>query len=236
MRVVLALTLAFAAGTAAAQDFSFTPAPQQPDFKSVSQDVIAVTSYKALGPAEAGGVTGFSVGVYGSYSATQDKSAWQRLVGEKVEAVGVAGLSARKGLPFDIDLGAMYSQVPGTDAKLFGGEVRWAPLPGGVATPAVAVRASYVKLTGEDDLKADSKTLDVSVSKGFVFVTPYAGLGYVWGTVDPSDNFPSLSKVEVNKGRFFAGARVSLGFFEVTPEYEKLGKSDVFNLRLSLGF
>ena len=93
MRVVLALILAAAAGTAAAQDFSFTPAPAQADFAVVSEDVIAVTSYKALGPAEAGGITGFSIGAYGSYSAVQDKGAWQRLVGEEVNEVGMVGLA-----------------------------------------------------------------------------------------------------------------------------------------------
>lgn len=234
MRVVLALTLTLAVGAASADDFDFAPTANQADFASISRDIIAVTSYKALGPSEAGGVTGFSVGAYGSYSATQDKAAWQRMTGSEVKQVGIVGLSARKGLPFGIDLGAMYSQVPGTDAKLFGGEVRWAVLPGGVAQPAVALRGTYVKLSGEDDLKANATTVDASISKGFLFVTPYAGAGYVWGTVDPS--FAGLSKVEVNKARFFTGARVSLGFIEITPEYEKLGKNDVFNLRLSVGF
>lgn len=236
MRVALVFTLALTAGAASAQDFNIGPAPLQADFATVSKDIIAVTSYKALGPSEAGGVTGFSVGAYGSYSSVNDKGAWQRLVGEKVSEVGVVGISARKGLPFGIDIGAMYSQVPGTDAKLFGGEVRWAVLPGGVATPAIALRGTYVKLTGEDDLKADAKTVDVSISKGFLFVTPYAGLGYVWGAVDPSNDFPTLSKVDVEDARFFAGARVSLGFLEITPEYEKQGDNDVYNLRFSLGF
>lgn len=236
MRVVLALTLTLAVGAASANDFDFAPTATQADFASVSKDIIAVTSYKALGPSEAGGVTGFSVGVYGSYSPTEDKAAWRNLVGQSVDGIGVVGLSARKGLPFGIDVGAMYSQLPSTNAKLYGGEVRWAILPGGVATPGVALRGTYVKLSGEDDLKADAQTLDVSISKGFLFVTPYAGAGYVWGTVDPDNSFANLSKVEVNKARFFAGARVSLGFIEITPEYEKLGKNDVFNLRLSVGF
>lgn len=236
MRVLAALGLALAASAVQAQDFSFVPNPQQADFQKVSEDVIGVLGYKALGPSEAGGVTGFSIGAYGSYASTQDKGAWRRLTGEEVDAVGVVGLSARKGLPFGIDLGAMYSQVPGTDAKLYGGEIRWAPLPGGTATPAVAVRGSYTKLTGEDDIDADAKSVDVSVSKGFLFVTPYAGLGYVWGSVTPSRRFATLREVEVNDARFFAGARVTLGFLELTPEYEKIGESNVFNFRLSLGF
>ena len=236
MKVAVALTFILTAGAVSASDFSVQPTATQGDFASASKDIIAITSYKALGPAEADGVTGFSVGAYGSYSATGDKAAWQRLVGDDVKGVGMVGLSARKGLPFGVDLGAMYSQVPGTDAKLYGGEVRWAPWPGGVATPAIAVRGSYVKLTGEDDLKADAQTVDVSISKGFLLVTPYAGIGYVWGSVNPSDNFVALDTENVEKARFFAGARIALGFLQLTPEYEKLGDNDVYNLRLSVGF
>ncbi len=237
MRVVLAISLSFVVGAVSANDFSINPATaNQADFSSVAKDIIAVTSYKALGPAEAGGLTGFSVGAYGSYSATQNQAAWQRLVGESVDSLGSVGISARKSLPFGIDLGASYSQLPSTKAKLYGGEVAWAVLPGGVAQPAFAIRGTYVKLTGERDLKADAGTVDASVSKGFLFVTPYAGAGYVWGTVTPSSRLITLSKAEVNKARFFAGARVSLGFFEITPEYEKLGNNDVYNLRLALGF
>lgn len=236
MRLLAATCLVLAAHTASAQEFSFLPNPMQADFESVSNDVIAVMSYKALGPAEPDGITGFSVGAYGAYTQVQDKGAWQRLTGEEIDAIGVVGLSARKGLPFGFDVGAMYSQVPGTDAKLYGGEVRWAALSGGIASPAVALRGSYVKLTGEDDIDADAASADISISKGFLFVTPYAGAGYVMGTVTPNSQFVTLREAEVNEARFFLGARIALGFLQITPEYEKLGDSDIFNVRLSLGF
>lgn len=235
MRILVAISFALAASAVSAQDFQLAPGATQSNFASVSKDIIAVSSYKALGPAEAGGVTGFSVGAYGAYSSTQDAGAWQNVTGSKVDAIGVAGISARKGLPFGIDLGAIYARVPSTNAALYGGSVQWAALSGGAVSPAIALRGSYVKLVGGDDLKADSKTLDVSVSKGFLFFTPYAGLGYVWGTVTPDPGF-GLSKQEVNDVRMFAGARLSLGFLEFTPEYERLGDSNIYNLRLSLGF
>ena len=235
MRSLVAISLALAASAASAQDFQFVPGATQSNFASVSKDIIAVTSYKALGPAEAGGVTGFSVGAYGAYSSTQNASAWQNVTGSKVDAIGVAGISARKGLPFGVDIGAVYARVPSTDAAIYGGSLQWAALPGGAVSPAVAVRGSYMKLVNGDDIEADSKTLDVSVSKGFLFFTPYAGLGYVWGTVTP-DSASLLSKEEVNDLRLFAGARLTLGFIEITPEYERLGDSNIYNLRLSLGF
>lgn len=235
MRILVVISFSLVASAASAQDFDLAPGATQANFASVSKDIIAVSSYKALGPAEAGGVTGFSLGAYGAYSSTQNPNAWQNVTGSKVDAIGVAGISARKGLPFGIDLGAIYARVPSTNAALYGGSVQWAALPGGAISPAVAVRGSYVKLVNADDLKGDSKTLDVSVSKGFLFFTPYAGLGYVWGTVTP-DASTLLDKEEVNDLRLFAGVRLSLGLLEITPEYEKLGDSHVYNLRFSLGF
>jgi len=235
MRATLALTLALAAVAAQAADFGFAPTANQQDFARVAPDIIAVTSYKALGPAEADGLLGFSIGAYGSYAAVQDEAAWRRLVGEDVDAVGMVGLSARKGLPFGFDIGAMYSQVPGTDAQIYGGEVRWAPLEGGIATPAVALRGSYSLLTGEDDLEANAASIDISVSKGFAFITPYAGIGYVSGSVDPSDRVLGLSTVDVEETRFFAGARLGLALLEITPEFERIGDSNVYNLRVAIG-
>lgn len=133
MRNLLAAVLALSSQVAAAGDFDFVSNPSQADFARASRDVVAVSSYKALGPAEAGGLTGFSIGAFGSYAETQDASAWQGLTGHRTDALSVVGISARKGLPLGIDLGAVYGRVPGTEAALYGGEVRWAVLPGGGA-------------------------------------------------------------------------------------------------------
>ena len=235
MRSALALSLFAVTASAAASDFNFGPNPLQSDFHSIAQDITAALDYKALGPAEAGGLTGFSVGAFGSYVPVKDKGAWQRSTGQKVNEIGMVGVNATKGLPFDVDISAFYSQVPSTDAKLFGGAVRWAVLPGGIATPAVALRASYTKMSGENDLRFNSKAVDVSISKGFAFLTPYAGAGYVWGTVKTDPRF-LLKTEDVNKAKFFVGLRASLGFIEITPEYERVGSNNAYNLRLSLGF
>lgn len=101
--------------------------------------------------------------------------------------------------------------------------------------PAVALRGSYVRLSGDGDLRAETKSADVSVSKGFLFFTPHAGIGYAWGRVTPDAGF-GLNREMVEELRVFAGARLSLGLFEITPEYEHLGDSDIYSLRLSAGF
>ena len=80
----------------------------------------------------------------------------------------VPSLRFVKGLPYNIDLGLSYSRVPSADLDLWGGELRWAILEGSAATPAVAVRGTYTKLSGVDQLKMHTYSADVSISKGFV--------------------------------------------------------------------
>jgi len=226
-------------GTAfAGSDFDLNgPAPNQADFRAISKDLVAAYSYKALGPAEATGITGIGIGGYATYASVSDDDAWQRLTGEDVSGLAQAGLIVQKGLPFGLDVGAFYSSIPQAGAQLVGAEVRYAILEGGIASPALAVRGSYTQALGVDDFDFSTYGLDVSISKGFAFITPYAGVGYVWGTTDPKGNAALLlDKEDVDQSRFYAGVRISALLIGITPEYERIGGRDIFNVRLGLAF
>jgi len=231
---VASLILLSPAAQAVDFDFEIQPGATQKDFKSVVKDVAAILNSKSLTPAEPYGVTGFGLGVYASYVETDDPRAWQRLTGEDIDEIGMVGLVAQKGLPFGIDLGASYSWVPGADAKLFGAEIRYALLDGGVATPAIGLRGSYSKLSGIDDIDNDSYGLDMSISKGIGPLTPYAGIGHVWSKFEVDPQF-GLDDEDVDDTRFFLGLRLS-ALFGITPEYERIGDRDVFNLRVGFAF
>ncbi|MGQ0699543.1 MAG: hypothetical protein ACT4PZ_15020 [Panacagrimonas sp.] len=215
-------------------DFDFVDDPQQADFKSVVEDVGALLNAKSLSPAEAGGITGFSIGAFAAYVPTDDGNAWRRLIGEEIDEIGTVGVIAQKGLPFGIDVGAAYSWVPGSDISVLSAEVRYAFLEGGVATPALGLRASYSRLEGVDELDYDSYGLDLSVSKGFGPLTPYAGVGYVFSTFDPDPVF-GLDDEDVDETRIFIGLRLS-ALIGITPEYERVGDRDSFNLRFGFAF
>ena len=223
------------AQSAFADDFDIVN-PDQGAFKKVSENLVHAYSYKALAPAEATGLTGFGIGAFGSYMSV-DKDAWETLTGEDISGIGMAGIVAHKGLPFGVDLGAYYGYVPGAEADVFGAEVRYAILEGGVATPALAVRGSYSNVGGVDDIGVNSYGLDVTASKGFAFLTPYAGVGYVWGKVKTKGSVSAtLDDEKVDDARLFVGLRVSMLLFELTPEYERIGSDDVFNLRAGFSF
>lgn len=235
-RMALIAALAIAPGMALADDvdLDIQPGATQSDFRDVAKDLVGVFNYKSVSPAESTGITGFSIGVVGSWVPTDHDGAWSRLTGEKVDGVPMVGLNVQKGLPLGLEVGASYTMVPGSDANLLGAEVRWAFIEGGVATPAVAVRGTYSRLGGVDDVEYDSYGTDLSISKGFGPVTPYAGVGYLWSTFEADDQF-GLDDEEIDGSRVFVGLRLTL-MLGITPEYERVDGHDVFNLRFGFAF
>jgi hypothetical protein len=237
------LLLSFCAAPAQADtDFNIRcdlPADCQAAFDGVIEDVAAALNYKALGPAEATGITGIGIGAFVNYTPVRNDDDWQTLTGTDVDFVGMAGVVATKGLPFGIDVGAFYTAVPDTSVKAYGAELRYAILEGGMASPALAVRGAFVRTSGIDDFDYDAYSVDVSLSKGFTFLTPYIGAGYVWAEADPQGDVASttgLSKAEVDEQRFFVGMRISMLLLEITPEYEQTGSNSAYNLRLGFSF
>lgn len=235
-RIALAIALSGVSAGALADspDLDIQPGATQADFHEVANDLAALFNYKSLSPAEPTGLAGFAIGVVGSYVSTDHSSAWNRLTGNKIDAIGMVGVNAQKGLPFGIDLGASYVAVPGADARLFGAEVRWALVEGGVTTPAVAIRGSFSELSGVSDVDYRSYGTDLSVSKGFGPLTPYGGVGYTWSKFEVDDQF-GLRDEKPDGSRVFVGLRIST-LVGITPEYEHLRGHDAFNLRFGLAF
>lgn len=240
-RVFAPLLLSFVAVPAQADtDFSIRcNADCQPAFENVIEDVAAALNYKALGPAEATGITGFGIGAFVNYTPTRNDADWRRLTGTDVDFVGMAGVIATKGLPFGVDVGVFYTAVPDTSVKAYGAELRYAILEGGIASPALALRGALARTSGIRDFDYDAFSVDLSLSKGFTILTPYLGAGYVWAEADPSGDaatLAGLSRVKVDEQRFFVGMRLSLLLLELTPEYERTGNNSAYNLRFGFSF
>jgi hypothetical protein len=213
-------------------------AQAQQTFKSFSEDMSSALSYKAIIPAEPLGITGFDIGLEISSTKMSNADDWQGAVsgGDSIDNLIVPKLHVHKGLPFDIDLGVVYTSIPTTNIKLVGGELRYAFVSGNVAIPAFAVRGTFTRLSGVDDLSFSSKGLELSVSKGFAMLTPYAGLGRVWTTSDPGSALPLLTKVEVEQSKYYVGANINFGLMNLALEGDKTGDSSTYSLKLGFRF
>src|SRR5260221_12300744 len=149
----------------------------------------------------------------------------------------VPSLRLNKGLPLNLDVGVMVGAVPGTNVRLYGGELRYAIVSGGAALPAIGIRGSYTKLAGVDQLDFNTRGLDLSISKGFAMFTPYAGIGKVWVASTPK-NIPSAtpSKESLSENKYFVGVNMNFFLINVALEADKTGDDTSYGLKLGFRF
>ena len=239
MKKILPLicTLAFVAQPAAAADITTLNALAQAQFKTLSEDLGSALSYKPVTPAEPLGITGFDVGLVVTATDVGRSTANLKAATNGQESIStliVPKLHIAKGLPLNIDVAAFVSKVPTTNISLFGGELRYAILAGSVATPAVAIRGAMTKLTGVDQLSLDTKSLDISISKGFLMFTPYAGVGKVW--VNSNPNAGSLREESFTQNKVFIGGNMNLGLMNFALEGDKTGDAKSASLKIGFRF
>lgn len=147
--------------------------------------------------------------------------------------LGVYRVGARKGLPGGVDLGLSFGKVIDSDIKLVSGEVSWAILEGGVATPALGIRLTGNRTTGGSDYRLEQYGAEVAVSKGFAVLTPYAGAGFAWGRSTfrrPGDDFT----VDSTRGFLYGGVIVNLLVPKITLEVEQ-GETLQGAIRIAVG-
>jgi hypothetical protein len=235
-RIGLAAGLVCAAGLAQAGDFNAIGVLNQAEFLAFSKDVSAAVSHKAMIPSEGLGITGFDIGLAANATEVASRDILRKAAsGASVpKYLPTASLRAVKGLPFDIDIGLTLATVPGTNVRATGGELRWAFIGGGTVLPAVAVRVATMKLDGVDQLKLSNTSIDLSISKGFTFLTPYAGIG----TVKTKSSAPgtSLASESFNQSKAFVGLNMALGFGALVLEADKTGDSAGFGVKLAARF
>ncbi|MGA7596187.1 MAG: hypothetical protein WCA64_13415 [Gallionella sp.] len=205
----------------------------QPAFKDFADDLGAALSYKPITPTAPLGITGFDIGL--EATSTKIRNLGAATNNSSSTNLVVPKLHVYKGLPLGFDIGAFYSAVPTTNIKFYGGELRYAILEGGMAVPAVGIRGALTKLTGVNQLDLNTKSLDVSISKGFAIFTPYAGVGTVW--VDGTPNgISGLTKVSDRENKVFAGGNLNFGVANVALEYDKTGSAPSYSAKLGFRF
>ncbi len=212
------LAAAFAAAVAlipltsnAANNFNELQLLTQSQFEMLAENLVAATAYKALAPAESLGALGFDIGL--SISGTEIDEDIFDIASEggwDLNTLPVPRLHAQKGLPMNVDVGAFYASAPGSDIRFWGAELKYAFVPGGIATPAVAFRAAYSKLEGIDELDLSNKSIELTVSKGFVMLTPYAGVGRIYSDVKAVD-VATLDSEAPELNRVYVGLNINLG-------------------------
>ncbi|MGC2519377.1 MAG: hypothetical protein WA373_09775 [Burkholderiales bacterium] len=233
-----ALVIGLLAGTPAqAQKVDQLSSITQSEFRLLSEDLGAVLSYRGQTPTTPLGTTGFDVGVAVTSSKIQNVAVLDKASSNNNASATIylPTLRAHKGLPLGFDVGVMYASVPDSNMKYYGGEVRYAIVEGGVTSPAVGVRGSMTKLTGVDQLSVNTRGIDLSISKGFTVLTPYAGIGKVWVNSDPH-GVPALNNEEFSLTKTFVGIGAQFILFNLNFEGDKTGDVKSYSIKVGMRF
>lgn len=213
----------------------------QDKFDALTEDFGAALSYKAITPAEPLGLVGFDIGIEATGTSLESVDKWGGTIGNTdLSILPVPKLHVHKGLPLNIDLGLVYSQIPTTGIQYIGGEIRYSFVSGNVALPAIAVRGTYTKLMGIDEIDFSTKGIEATISKGFLMLTPYAGLGQVWASADLSYTDTTLGKVsltsDVSMFKWFVGLNLNLGLMNLAFEVDQTGAAQSYSAKLGFRF
>jgi len=204
-------------------------------FKSLTQDLNVAQSYKAISASDPLDTLNFSVGFeVTTTNVEQDSMLLERITPrETSNTLRMPKLHVRKGLSPGWDVGAFYSSLPDTDIHIYGGELRYSLFNRHQSLPALAVRGTYSYLSGVEDLYLTSTGLELSISKGFSGLTPYAGFGTTW--VDGEDQLNGYRE-NLTHTKYFMGLNFNLGLFNFAAETEQNGESSTTKAKFGLRF
>ncbi len=230
----IALTLAVASPQYATA-FDELSDLNQGQFQTLVENVGAVTHYKAIAPAEPLGIIGFDVALELS-STDIDSNVFDIASGGSIDSsqVLLPRLHVHKGLPFGLDLGASLAVIPETDLMALGAEIRYAFLPGSTITPAVAVRAHYSFVKGVQELDLNNAGIELTISKGFLMLTPYAGIGAIRTSAEAND-IATLSDESASLEKVYVGLNINLGF-NFGIEADRTGDNTTYSVKAGLRF
>lgn len=243
-RTLAAVVLLCASGAASAGSFDIDSVQNlsQQQFHELGQDLGAALSYKPLEPADTLGVGGFDIGAVLTGTTLANSADVQRAIssGTIASTLPVPTLRVTLGLPFHLDFGALYSRVPSSPINLWGADLKWAVLPGDIALPAIALRASVTRLDGISQLGFETIGADVSISKGILNFTPYGGVGEVWSrtsttTVSAISGVP-LQQENVTQPKVFVGCGINLGLADLTFEVDSTGAIRSYSGKIGFRF
>ena len=246
-KIIITILLVFimAVPALAKTDITLPASFTQDDFKNLSRDLGLAISYVPLATAEPlGGVLPhIDLGVEAtSTSIDNNASYWTKISNVPGNSSIPSSLVMPKihlqvGLPIiPIDLGIVYAEVPSTDIKYIGYEVKWSILQGSTVSPAIALRGAYTTLTGVTDLDISTKSADLSISKGFAMFTPYAGYGMVWIESKEKSSVVTLTDESLTENKWFVGCKIT--FFPLMNMVAEADFAQVnsYSLRLNIHF
>lgn len=224
----------------------------------------AALAQPMLEPARTLGYGGFYIGLEGGITGISSDAEFWHVGTEGDENAAAEGsnrfpsgvlywqrLNLRKGLPFGFELGSTGGHLLGTGQWTLGFSLKWSVFEGFRRgpfgfIPDVAIRGSVQTMVGDSEYHLTVPTMDIVVSKPFVFghqltLSPFVGFQEMWiyGTSEVVDLTPGVDAFTLpadyaNNNTFATvHATRSRGFVGVQARFQALTLATTFALDLS---
>ena len=145
-------------------------------FDSLVRDLGTAISVKPSFPAETPGASGFDVSFGSSFIFLEQPTEgqtnhWQRATGDQDynSFLYIPSLTARKGLPMSMELGATASWLMGSEIGAFGGFFRAAVVEGYKPWPDITLHGGFTGLVGHPELDLAVVTTGVTLGSTYAF-------------------------------------------------------------------
>jgi hypothetical protein len=242
--LMIASTLLIA-GQAQAASTSITPADilaqGQATFNALSDDMAAAAWMNPSNSAEPHSAGLIPVGVQVAVETALlsiDKAAPQwAAMNIGVDTIPVPRLRVSVGIPFGLDVGAMYLSSSTLNVDLTGVEARMA-FGNYIPVPMLEANVRYhtSTLTVGSDMEVKNTGFAAMIGANLPIIKPYIEVGTVTSTSTPQGSLSVFSVYETTNTTTAVGAKVELAFFVINAEYAKVGDKDLTNIKLGFEF
>lgn len=204
-------------------------------FRVFAENLSVAQNHRALGHGAKSGAAALDIGFQLSSTEIERDSFLESLASEQTPNVlQIPRLHISTGYNDGWNAGAFYSSVPDSDIQIYGGELRYSMTSQNrSALPSLSVRGTYSQLTGVDDLFVTSTGLELSVSKGFSSITPYAGVGTTW--LDGEYQLDGYTS-HLTQNKYFMGLQFNLGMFSLSAQTEQAGDTSTTKATMGVRF
>jgi len=203
-------------------------------FKSYAENLSSAQSHRALSRRGASGASELNIGVeLTSTTIERDSFLEEYTSSESPNILYLPKFHVNTGQNYGWNAGAFYSSVPASDIEIYGGELSYSLNTRHEYLPSVSVRGTYSQLTGVDDLLLTSTGLELSVSKGFSGLTPYAGIGTT--RLDGEYQLDGYTS-RLTHNKYFMGLQFNLGMFSLSAEAEQTDEESTTKAKMGFKF
>jgi len=203
-------------------------------FKSYAENLSAAQSHKAIKRHDNSGATALDFGFELATAKIERNSFLEEYTFKDTpDTLYIPKFQINTGQGNGWNASAFYSSVPQSDIEIYGGEVRYALTSSERYVPQVQVRGTYSQLTGVEDMLVTSTGVELSISKGFSGITPYAGFGTT--RVDGAYELDGYTS-RLSHNKYFMGLQFDLGLMSFSAETEQTGATATTRAKMGWHF